>query len=327
MTYELVEATNRLDNIRRVKPILTALRTISLGSWQMARNRRAGLGPYTARLLRLLAIVVPHVSHRQVGLRLGRAMAQGRRREGGKQDPAGGRVVVVVIGSERGLCGRYNKVLLERLEGYLAGTPAGTSAGTPAETTAGTAAGTSAGTPADMQVELVAMGSRMAREMILGGYDPAQTKALSVTALPSFDLAFGLVADWLQRYEAYELDAVDVLYNADQGVGTYGATVVRLIPPELPVASPWEAPTDQPGFARRPVPDAEIPVVTDPVRLYIRIVEQWTATAAYRLLLEGAVTEHSTRYQLMEAATQNADDLVSELDVGSPVCTAPGNHA
>ena len=239
MSYELEKATSRLDNIRRVKPILAALRTISLGSWQMARNRRAGLGPYTERLLRLLAIVVPHVGQRQVGYRLGGAATR-RQYAGGRQDPQKGQTVVMVIGSERGLCGRYNKALLERLETYLADMRAEMPAGGP--------------------TELMAMGTRMAREMDLGGYEVAQTKALSVTALPSFDLAFGLVAEWLQRYEAYELDAVDVLYNADQGAGSYRATVTRLIPPELPVVSPWEAPPDPLGFPRRPVPDAEIPV-------------------------------------------------------------------
>ncbi len=44
--------------------------------------------------------------------------------------------------------------------------------------------------------------------------------------------------------------------------------------------------------------------------LYVRIVEQWTAIALYRLLLEAASTKALQRYQLMESATQNAEDLV-----------------
>ncbi len=33
----------------------------------------------------------------------------------------------------------------------------------------------------------------------------------------------------------------------------------------------------------------------------------------YGLLLDSAAAEHSTRYQLMESATQNAERLISEL--------------
>ena len=39
MAQDLERIQTRLGNIRTVSPILAALRTISLGSWQMALNR------------------------------------------------------------------------------------------------------------------------------------------------------------------------------------------------------------------------------------------------------------------------------------------------
>jgi F-type H+-transporting ATPase subunit gamma len=59
----------------------------------------------------------------------------------------------------------------------------------------------------------------------------------------------------------------------------------------------------------------EIPTIieTDPLSLYTHVIEQWTATRLYELLLESATAEHSTRYELMGAATQNADRLIDEL--------------
>jgi F-type H+-transporting ATPase subunit gamma len=192
-------------------------------------------------------------------------------------------VVTLVIGSERGLCGQYNKIILEEL--------ARTFEARKGESTDGRG-----------EVEIVALGSRLIRELTRAGYTLTWGRALSMTSLPTYELAHELAVEWLARYEAYELDGVDIVYNADEGAGTYGSTTVRLIPPELPPV---------PAAAPDVLPD--VIVETDPMRIYVRVVEQWTAVALYRLLLAAAVTEHSARYQLMESATQNADDLVDEL--------------
>ena len=43
---DLERAETRLDNIRTVEPILSALRTISLGSWQAALKRKDSVRRY-----------------------------------------------------------------------------------------------------------------------------------------------------------------------------------------------------------------------------------------------------------------------------------------
>lgn len=278
MSYELKKAEGRLENIRKVKPILAALRTISLGSWQMARNRRAGLTAFTDRLLELLPVIVPAIADRR----------EGRRRwwVGRRDEPkAADRAAVLIVGAERGLCGRYNKPIIETLERFLREELRG------------------------WEVEVGALGTRLTRELRLAGFDPTWQKALSITALPRYEFAYDLAADWLRRFEGLDLDSVYVVYNADRGAGNYAPDTVRLIPPEVPQVPQVEPPGDARASGLRPSPIVE----TDPMRLYVRVVEQWTAIALYRLLLEAAATEHSARFQLMESATQNADELVDDL--------------
>jgi F-type H+-transporting ATPase subunit gamma len=276
MGYQLEKAQNRLTNIGKVKPILSALRTISLGSWQMARNRRTGLVRYSERLLELLPIVLPRLTEKARAPRF-------RKAESAPEEKVA-RISTLIIGSERGLVGRYNKTLIERLRTYRTEQGAG------------------------VEIRLMVLGSRMTRELLLAGLSPDWHQELSITALPSFRLAYDLVSEWLRLYESHELDAVDVLYNADAGAGSYEPTVTRLIPPELPGYAASAAESSEAMAAA-----ADVIVEGDPVQLYIRIVEQWTAIAAYRLLLESAATEHSARFQLMESATQNADDLIDDL--------------
>jgi hypothetical protein len=134
-------AQSRLTNIETVAPILAALRTISLGSWQIALNRRGELQRYSQRLLSLLPTILPHLDsgnnldvlrnatryfpqsigfgvyapvgigaeHKPMGL------SESTRAQGsGVQH-----VVVLVIGSERGLCGRYNAGVQKRASEHL----------------------------------------------------------------------------------------------------------------------------------------------------------------------------------------------------------------
>jgi len=266
---ELEDARVRLSNVRTVEPILGALRTISLGSWQAVLAQRGYTRRYSQRLVAMLTALWPALP------------SVPRSAHTGPNAPSSAkRVILLVIGSERGLCGRFNSSVFERAEEYLDEAQA-----------------------AELQVELAILGTRLVRLARRAGYIPSWFRALSVTSLPPSHVTFELTRQWLALYEAGALDTVDVAYNAYRRMGDYVPTVARLVPPTLPAAAPG---------AREEVWPPPI-VETDPLSLYARIAEQHTALHLYELLLESAAAEHSARYQLMEAATQNAKRLIGEL--------------
>jgi len=280
---DVERAESRLRNIENVKPILAALRTISMSSWQMARNRRTSPQRYAQHLAKLL----PPVLLRYEADVHSEARRRASSEAGRGEEPGAERVVVMVVGSERGLCGGYNKALLDYLQAALHERYAG------------------------VAVEIMGLGSRVVRELRGAGHALSWTGALSMTTVPSYASALASVTEWLRRYADYAIDVVDTIYNTDRGAGTYEPTVTRLIPTELPVGPGASAVDDLPGG------DAEqwrnVIVETDAASLYGRIIEQWTANTYYRVLLDAASTEHAARYQLMESATQNADALSEEL--------------
>jgi F-type H+-transporting ATPase subunit gamma len=279
---DLERAQARLDNIRTVEPILSALRTISLGSWQAALKKSTSVRQYGERLTAMLPLLVPHLPA------TGRARpAMWRAR--GASSTAPQQIVVLVIGSERGLCGRFNAVAVERAEHYLVD-----------RETAGT------------QVDLISLGTRVHRILRRHQLPVTWSGALSVTALPPYHLAFDLTRRWLARYEERELDAVDLVYNAYRGSARHEPTVVRLIPPQLPSDDRGPSPSEPLGHTRdRPWSP---PIIeTDPLSLYARVVEQRTAVSLYGVLLDSAAAEHAARFQLLEKATQNAERLIDEL--------------
>ena len=270
---ELERAQVRLDHIRTVAPILGALRTISLGSWKAALKQNSSVRQYEEELSAILPPLLPHLAaSRRFRLPLRRT-----RRE---KAQALTRVAVLVVGSERGLCGRFNAVVAERAERYVSDQEA-----------------------TGVQVELMALGARVSRVLQRRQRPPAWSGALLVTALPPYRTALDLTTRWLAQYEAHELDAVDLVYNAYRGAGRYQPTVTRLIPPREP--------TDESRHTNAPWPP---PIVeTDPLRLYTHVVEQQAALRLYGILLDSAAAEYSARFQLMEAAAQNAERLIDEL--------------
>jgi len=258
----------RLANIRGVKPILGALRMIALGSWQAALKQRRAVQAYGAELLAMLPALLPHV----------------RASGGGRAGPAGEtgapRRLALVVGSERGLCGRFNTAVFEFAQDHLQRAPA---------------------------AEVQLLGRRLQRVWTQAMWTQEQRPftwagALPFTTAPPYALAHALTTRWLAQYEAYAIDAVHVIYNRYRGTGLYETAVWRMLPPRLPRL---------PSGARAAWPP---PIIeTAPPALYAQIIQQWAACALFGILLESAAAEQAARYQLMESATQNAERLIAEL--------------
>ena len=290
---EVQRARERLENIRSVKPILNGLRTISLGSWQAALKRRGGVQTYAQQLKAMLPIVIPHLpgedgilDHLRERFSFPRRVWDGRGAdEKQRRQPA--RSEILVVGSERGLCGRFNVAVADELDRLLREASEDTD-----------------------QVALRVLGSRVGRLLRRRGYEPASAGTLAVTTLPPPSLAFDPPSEWLSAYEQHALDPATIVFNDYRGTGTYESTVTRLIPPHFgsdDISSAPHASGEHSASWPPPIVD------TDPRSLYATIIEQWTAVRLYSILLNSSAAEHSTRYQLMESATQNADQLVQDL--------------
>ncbi len=255
---------DRLDNIRSVEPLLGAMRTISLGSWQAALRRKGRALSYADRLRDLMPALIP--------------LLGGTRRGRGPEPASPHSALALVIGSERGLCGAYNTTLAEYVDSELARLA-----------------------EVGMGVELHVLGKRAARALERIRHEASETRSLPMAALPSSDLASELTRGWLEAYEAHALDVVYLIYHAYLNSTAYQPVTLQLIPPPLPSV----------GEGGRSWPPPYID--TDPVDLFVQVVVLWTTTELYRILLDAAASEHSSRYRLMEGATQNANNLIEEL--------------
>ena len=270
---DLERIEERLDNIRSVKPILAALRMIALGSWQAALKRQGSVQAYGAQLLDILPTLLPHL---RVRTRHPRPSLEKTKIGSPQKNADGSQRLLLLVGSERGLCGRLNTAVYDFAQDYLQTSPA---------------------------AEVHLLGRRLRRSWTQQKRPFAWAGSMPFTAIPSYEMAHELTTRWLTRYEAYAIDAVHVIYTRYRRAGLYEPHVWRMLPPQLPPLSVSGA------AGERPSPIIE----TDPLALYTQVVQQWAASALFGVLLESAASEHAARYQLMESATQNAERLVDEL--------------
>ena len=102
MTQSFESAKSRLENIKTIEPLLSALRTMSMGVWQMANRKIASLSNYEDDLDQILIEILPKFAQKPVRAQTVQEIPK-----------ANSDTIILIIGSERGLCGKFNAGLVE----------------------------------------------------------------------------------------------------------------------------------------------------------------------------------------------------------------------
>ncbi|MBN2555456.1 MAG: F0F1 ATP synthase subunit gamma [Anaerolineales bacterium] len=251
----------RLDNIRAVDPILSALRTVSQGSMHAARKRLYAVERYSKELLALrgwlpsgsapIAAAAPDAP-----------------------------VLILALGSDRGLCGRFNHDVAARVQGLQ---------------TVWEEDGT--------QVAVWSLGLRLAVRLEETGQPPEKQGRFAHRALPAFESATGLAASLQQEIESGGLRSVHLVHNQPLRAGLVRTTDRHWLPLQL-------AETEV-GETSWPPPILE----TDPQNLLRQIRMQAAANQLYAAMLASSAAEHAARYHLLEDAGQNTERLMAELQI------------
>lgn len=94
MSQNFQSISRRKENISAIEPLISAMRTISLSQWRMALNRQSGLDAYLRELESANATLqnIEYYGYAQ-----------------NKDDEE----ILIVLGSNRGLCGNFNKHLAQ----------------------------------------------------------------------------------------------------------------------------------------------------------------------------------------------------------------------
>lgn len=253
----------RLDNVQDIEPLLAALRTIAASSWHLARARMATARAFEAELAQILQSLKP---------RLPESLWLVQAREPVET------VGLLVIASERGLCGNFNDVLLQGAEQYVAETQ-----------------------QQGYRVELMTLGARAEQHFHRRGLEPLWVESLPVTRIASLDLARRLLLRLQEGYDARHYDRLDIVYMPYRRGFVTKALLAPLLPVKPPVleesAPVWPAPL----------------IDADPQAIFRQTMAQWALASMYRCLIESAASEQSARFRMLDGASDNSQRLIGEL--------------
>jgi F-type H+-transporting ATPase subunit gamma len=195
------------------------------------------------------------------------------------------KLLVIVISADRGLCGAFNSNVLRKASEFLRNN-------------------------AEKQIELVAVGRR-ARDAMRRARFPLKAEMVNVTMAVKFSDAQDLAALAVSAFTGGEADAVYLIYNEFKNVLVQRLVISRLLPIESEAVVAPRSEVSAPSAA----PPAEVDYIYEqpPKEIFDRLVPRYVDTEVFRALLESSAAEHAARMTAMDAATNNASDLIDSL--------------
>jgi F-type H+-transporting ATPase subunit gamma len=186
-------------------------------------------------------------------------------------------VATIAIAADRGLCGGYNSAVLRAAE---------------AEMRAHQAAGRG--------TDLVTVGRR-AEGYFRFREVPIVAAFEGFSGAPTYEDARAIANSVINRFEAGELDLVQLVYTRFVSVGRQEVIVKPLLPldAEDEDFEPIEA-GEGGDYEYEPNPDA----------ILERLLPRYAEARLYAALLNAAASEHAARQRAMKAATDNAEELI-----------------
>lgn len=258
----------RLENIRTIQPLLSALRTMSMGAWQMANKKIAYLREYEDHLDRILFTILPNAIDKPK-----------HEPQTSAEPPSIADTIILVIGTERGLCGKFNLALADKALKFIEQSNFSS-------------------------FQLWVMGSRLMREFERMGVQISWKQMLPASGLTTYKSAYLLTQGWLATFESYAFNQLIILYNQGSKGVTHKFSQSTLLPFEIKPKTNTDS-----SHMLWPPPIVE----TEPKGIYEQFIQHNIAASFYQILLRSAAAEHSARYRLMQEASENADEIVEEL--------------
>lgn len=263
MSRDPVQIEEHLDAVSGLEPLVRALRSVSEVAYRRADERSETLGVYEAHVSQMLRDATSGLPESERARLLG--------------EGAGRRIGVLLVGSERGLCGPFNERALDTVQRTL-------------------------GRIEDdgrRPVPLV-LGSKASRVLERRGFEPAFGRSLPSFDVPPYVRVEELALDLLDLLAGDRLDGLQVVHHRPARGFEY-ETVER----EL-----W--PID-PGGADGGAPGVPVHASEDPKSFVRHLVTERFLVDLYDAVLGSSASEQLARIRTMRLAVDHVQDREDEL--------------
>ena len=264
----LKEVRTRITSVSSTQQITSAMKMVSAAKFRRAQIAIIGMRPYAAQLSEIVDdidtggdVLTPYHAVRPLRS-----------------------VLLVVITSNKGLCGAFNSNVLKqaqsRIDHYLQTLPS------------------------DGTLHVMSIGKKSS-EMLARRKDIQLTAHDDLLDNTSFDGAAALADDIMKRFEDKQLDHVEIIYNR------FKNSLVQVLSTEqfLPIA-PKDLKDSKDTKDAKANDYIYEPSKEDIVRSMVPLTLR---SNFYRMILDSLASEHGARMNAMQKATDNATELLKDL--------------
>jgi F-type H+-transporting ATPase subunit gamma len=259
----LLDIRRRIRAVRSTQQITKAMKMVSASKLRRSQDRVMNARPFARQALRVmnsLAMRVDQSKHPLLDQR--------------ETPRAGGKVMIVVITSDRGLCGSFNSNIIKNAGAFILEKP-------------------------EREVALGLLG-RKGRDFFARRGFEIRYEQVNLFSKLTFEDAQGIAEAAIKEFVELRADAVYVIYNEFKSVMQQRVIVERLLP----------IPRLEEGDSE---PAVEYLYEPEPEEIFTRILPRHVEFQVFRALLESAAAENAARMTAMDSATKNAAEMIDNL--------------
>ncbi|CAO3401501.1 F0F1 ATP synthase subunit gamma [Azospirillum sp. 11R-A] len=267
----LKDLKNRIASVQSTRKITSAMKMVAASKLRRAQEQAEASGPYAERMGRMLSSLAANVQDSGNGPKL---------MTGTGADKVH---LLVVISSDRGLCGAFNGSIVREAKRQI----------TRLQGEGKTVKVLTVGRKGRDQLK------RDFASLIVESYEDVGRRRLG------FSDADMVATKVLAMFDAGEFDVCSVVFNKFKSAISQIVTVQQLIPFAVPGEA--VAATDEVKPLYEFEPDEE--------QILAELLPRNLSIQIYRALLESAASEQGARMTAMDNATRNAGDMINKLTI------------
>ncbi len=260
---QIREIKKRIKAVANIRRITNTMQMIATARFKSALDRATATKPYTEKVRALvgeLAASAGSISHYLFEA----------------PTPSPNRELVLVLTSDRGLCGAYNSNVLRTATTYLRSV--------------------------ERETRLEVVGKKGVMFYRFAGFEVAQHHT-QFGEKPTYAAVEALAERYMAEFQAGQYDKVSVAYMKFLSAGRQ----IPVVEPILPLSTPAE---EGEGVSKR---TAEYEFSPDAESLLGDLLPITVKTSLFQAINDAVVSEHVSRMVAMKAATDNAGKLVKTL--------------
>lgn len=266
MAGQLKEVRNRIKSVQSTQQITKAMKMVSAAKLRRAQDSIIQMRPYAKKLQEMLSNIVSNGETGDMSLAAERPVEN---------------VLMIVITSDRGLCGAFNANVIKAAKAKIAESYS-------AQQQKG-------------NVTIWAIGKKGAEHFLKNKYK-TDDRFRDIFLKLSFEGVQVAAQTAMKAFENKEFDVVEIVYSQFKNAATQKFEVERFLP--IPKAE-------------KAAGNATADFIFDPARevLVAELMPKILNTQLYKAVLDSNASEHGARMTAMDKASENANEMLRALKI------------